>query len=242
MKRLTTGNGAASRPDPNLPNPKPAGEGVDARRLSGRSAIVTGATSGIGLGLARAFAAEGADVLLQGPACGAIDRVCAELRALHGVRVVHAPIDLRSPERIHALAELARERFGKIDIVVNNAGVGRLATAHDPRDGAVAIEVLAAAFHLIRAVVPEMKLRRWGRIINVAAAQCFDASPCRAAYLAARHGMIGLSRAVELDGAAFGVTARTLCFDDELAPPADELFALAVHLAAGDAAHHLTHH
>ncbi|TBW07800.1 3-hydroxybutyrate dehydrogenase [Azotobacter chroococcum subsp. isscasi] len=183
--------------------------------LQGKSVIVTGSTSGIGLGIARAFAEQGADVLLNGfGEPDAIDSLRHELETRHGVRVRYSPADMASPAAIRGMADYARGEFGKVDILVNNAGIQHVAPLEefpgDRWDAILAVN-LSSAFHLIKALLPEMKARRWGRIVNVASAHGLSASPFKSAYVAAKHGLVGLSRAVALEVAEYGVTCNTLC-------------------------------
>jgi 3-hydroxybutyrate dehydrogenase len=183
--------------------------------LKNKSAIVTGSTSGIGLGLARAFAAQGADVLLNG--FGPADEIEATRAALereYGVKVRYSGADMSQPEQIRALAEFARAEFGQVDIVVNNAGIQHVAPIEDfdeAKWNAVLAINLSSAFHLIKAVVPGMKARRFGRIVNIASAHGLTASPFKSAYVAAKHGLIGLSKTVALELAEFGITSNTIC-------------------------------
>ena len=183
--------------------------------LAGKSAIVTGSTSGIGLGIARAFAAQGADVMLNGLGTAEeIERTRAGLQREFGVRVRFHGADMRRPEEIRDLAARAEAEFGRLDIVVNNAGIQHVAPVEDfPQerwDAVLAIN-LTAAFVLIQAVVPGMKARRFGRILNVASAHGLTASPFKSAYVAAKHGLVGLTRCVAVELAESGITANTLC-------------------------------
>ena len=183
--------------------------------LKQKSAIITGSTSGIGLGIARAFAEQGADVMLNGFGnADEIEFTRAELQRRFGVKVRHSGADMSQPEQIRAMAELARHEFGKVDIVVNNAGIQHVAPVEEFPDAkwdAILAINLSSAFHLIKAVVPEMKARRSGRIINIASAHGLTASPFKAAYVAAKHGMIGLSKTVALELAESGITCNTIC-------------------------------
>jgi len=183
--------------------------------LKGKSAIVTGSTSGIGLGIARALAAQGANVMLNGFGdADQIETLRFTLARETGVKVAYSGADMSQPEAIRAMADAARSEFGQVDIIVNNAGIQHVAPVEDfPEEkwNAILAINLSSAFHLIRAVVPEMKERRWGRIVNVASAHGLTASPFKSAYVAAKHGMIGLSKTVALEVAEFGITCNTVC-------------------------------
>jgi 3-hydroxybutyrate dehydrogenase len=183
--------------------------------LKHKSAIVTGSTSGIGLGIARAFAQQGADVLLNGFGnADEIEFTRAELQRQYGVKVRYSGADMSRPEQVRAMAELARSEFGKVDIVVNNAGIQHVApieTFDEAKWDAVLAINLSSAFHLIKAVVPGMKAQRFGRIVNIASAHGLTASPFKSAYVAAKHGLIGLSKTVAVELAEFGVTSNTIC-------------------------------
>lgn len=183
--------------------------------LKQKSAIVTGSTSGIGLAIARAFAQQGADVLLNGFGnADEIEFTRSEMQRQFGVKVRHSAADMSKPEQIRAMAELATAEFGKVDIVVNNAGIQHVAPIEsfdDAKWDAVLAINLSASFHLIKAVAPGMKARRFGRIVNVASAHGLTASPFKSAYVAAKHGLIGLSKTVAVELAEFGVTSNTIC-------------------------------
>ena len=183
--------------------------------LKQKSAVVTGSTSGIGLGIARAMAQSGADVMLNGfGEAQAIEFTRAELQRQYGVKVRYSSADMSRPDQIRAMVQLARAEFGKVDIVVNNAGIQHVAPVEefpdDKWDAVLAIN-LSSAYHLIKAVVPEMKARKFGRIINIASAHGLTASPFKVAYVAAKHGMIGLSKTVAVELAEFGITSNTIC-------------------------------
>lgn len=183
--------------------------------LEGRTAIVTGSTSGIGLGIATAFAEAGAAVMLNG--FGDKSDIETQRRSLaeaNDVDVGYSAADMSKPEAIAEMVRQATERFGDIDIVVNNAGVQHVASiecfAPEKWDQIIAIN-LSSAFHLIRATFPGMKARGFGRIINIASAHGLIASPFKSAYVAAKHGLVGLTKVVALEGAEAGVTANAIC-------------------------------
>ena len=183
--------------------------------LKQKSSIVTGSTSGIGLGIAHAFAAQGADVMLNGFGnADEIEATRAEMERRYAVKVRYSSADMSQPEQIRAMAAAAKAEFGKVDIVVNNAGIQFVAPIEEfPEakwDSILAIN-LSSAFHLIKAVVPGMKARRFGRIVNVASAHGLVASPFKAAYVTAKHGLIGLSKTVAIEVAEFGITSNTIC-------------------------------
>ena len=183
--------------------------------LHGKSTIVTGSTSGIGLGIASAFAAQGADVLLNGFGdADEIEAIRRNLECEHGVRVRYSAADMSKPDDIRAMARYARAEFGKVDIIVNNAGIQHVAPVEEQPDekwDAILAINLSSAFHLIKAVLPDMKARRWGRIINIASAHGLLASPFKSPYVAAKHGLLGLSRTVALEVAEHGITSNTIC-------------------------------
>jgi 3-hydroxybutyrate dehydrogenase len=184
-------------------------------QLKQKAAIVTGSTSGIGLGIARAFAEQGADVMLNGFGnADEIEFTRSELQRRFGVKVLYSNADMSRPDHIRAMAELAATQLGKVDIVVNNAGIQHVAPVEefpDEKWDAVLAINLSSAFHLIKAVVPGMKQRRWGRIVNVASAHGVTASPFKSAYVAAKHGMVGLGKTVGIELAEFGITCNTIC-------------------------------
>jgi len=183
--------------------------------LKGKSAIVTGSTSGIGLGIARRFAAQGADLTLNGFGDRAeIDRLRAALAEEFGVRVVYSDADISSAEAIRGMVAIATEAFGKVDILVNNAGIQHTAPLHEFPDEKwhqiMAIN-LSGVFFGMKAVLPQMLERNWGRIINIASVHGLIASEHKAAYVAAKHGVVGLTKVAALETAETGVTVNAIC-------------------------------
>ncbi len=181
----------------------------------GRNAIVTGSTSGIGLGIAAAFAAEGMNVVLNGFGDAAdIERTRESLAREHGVTVLYSDADMMQAAEIEGMVETARSELGQIDVLVNNAGIQHVVPIEefpiDKWDAIIAIN-LSSAFHTIRSTLGEMKSRGWGRIINVASAHALVASPYKSAYVAAKHGIYGLTKTVALEAAEFGVTVNAIC-------------------------------
>ncbi|TCL64666.1 3-hydroxybutyrate dehydrogenase [Rhizobium sp. BK251] len=188
---------------------------VGRKPLEGRSAIVTGSTSGIGLAIAQALARAGAAVMLNGFGVAAeIEALRAELAEENDVDVVYDCADMSSRDAIRMMVERANARFGQIDIVVNNAGVQHVAPIGEfpaeKWDAILAIN-LSAAFHLVQATFDGMCGRNYGRIINVASAHGLVASPFKSAYVAAKHGMVGFTKTIALEGAEFGVTSNAIC-------------------------------
>jgi 3-hydroxybutyrate dehydrogenase len=183
--------------------------------LKGKAAIVTGSTSGIGLGIARALAGEGADLMLNGFGDAAeIEKLRSGLAAQHGVRVAYNGADMSNPAEIQALVEQATRELGRVDVLVNNAGIQHVAPVHEfpPErwDAVIAIN-LSATFHAIRAALPQMLARNWGRIINIASAHGLVASVNKVAYVAAKHGVVGITKVVALETAQTGVTCNAIC-------------------------------
>ena len=183
--------------------------------LKGRTALVTGSTSGIGLGIAARLAAEGANIVLNGFGDAAeIERLRRELAAKHRVSVVYDGADMSRPESISSMMQKARAEFGAIDLLVNNAGIQHVAPVDDfpvaKWDAIIAIN-LSAAFHTVRAALPAMKQRRWGRIVNIASAHALVASPYKSAYVAAKHGIAGFTKTVALEVAEQGITVNAVC-------------------------------
>jgi 3-hydroxybutyrate dehydrogenase len=183
--------------------------------LEGRSAIVTGSTSGIGLGVAHALARAGAAVMLNGFGDPAeIETLRASLADDNDVDVAYDAADMSKPDAIHMMVERATARFGQVDIVVNNAGIQHVSPVGkfppEKWDAILAIN-LSAAFHLVQATFDGMCARRYGRIVNVASAHGLIASPFKSAYVAAKHGLVGFTKTIALEGAEFGVTANAIC-------------------------------
>jgi 3-hydroxybutyrate dehydrogenase len=183
--------------------------------LDGKTALVTGSTSGIGLGIARAYAAQGANIVLNGFGdAAAIDEIRARLASDHGVTVRYDGADMSSPDAIASMMGNAIEVFGGVDILVNNAGIQHVAPVDEfpvgKWDRILAIN-LTASFHTIRLALPRMKAKKWGRIVNVASAHALVASPYKSAYVAAKHGIAGLTKTVALEVAQHGITMNAIC-------------------------------
>lgn len=185
------------------------------RLLDGRNAIVTGSTSGIGLGIAKALAAQGANILLNGFGDPQqIEETRKLLAAEHGVEVAYDGADLTKVDGVLGMVETGRTRLGQIDILVNNAGVQHVCPLEDfPAEkwDLILSLNLSATFHACRAVFADMKARRFGRIINIASAHGLVASAYKSAYVAAKHGVVGLTKVIALEGAEHGVTANAIC-------------------------------
>jgi 3-hydroxybutyrate dehydrogenase len=183
--------------------------------LKGKVAVVTGSTSGIGLGIARALAGEGADVLLNGFGDAAeIERLRQGLVDAHGIRAAYSGADMTKPAEIAGMIEEADQKLGRVDILVNNAGIQHTAPVHEfppERWDAILAINLSAAFHAARAVLPQMFERNWGRIINIASVHGLVASKDKSAYVAAKHGLVGLTKVVALETATTGITCNAIC-------------------------------
>nr|WP_288465838.1 3-hydroxybutyrate dehydrogenase [uncultured Pseudomonas sp.] len=179
--------------------------------LKGKTALVTGSTSGIGLGIAQVLAEAGADLLLNGfgDAQAAIEAVAA-----FDGKVLHHPADMSDPQQIEAMIAYAEREFGAIDILVNNAGIQHVSPvenfAPERWDAIIAIN-LSSAFHTTRLALPGMRQSNWGRIINIASAHGLAASAGKSAYVAAKHGLVGLSKSVALETATTGITCNAIC-------------------------------
>lgn len=179
--------------------------------LNGKTALITGSTSGIGLGIADVLARNGADVILNGFGDW---QSAAEQLSRHGSRVGYHPADLSQPEQIEALFDYARREFGRVDILVNNAGIQHVAAVEEfpvERWDAIIAVNLSAVFHCTRLALPGMRERNWGRIVNVASVHGQVGSVGKAAYVAAKHGVVGLTKVVGLETATSGVTCNAIC-------------------------------
>ncbi len=177
--------------------------------------VITGSTSGIGLGIAQAFAAEGWNIMLNGFGdAGEIEAIRKGLEDEHKVKVLYNGADMTKPSEIRDLISSTQKAFGQVDVLVNNAGIQVVSPIEDfPEekwDAIIAIN-MSSAFHTIKAIFTEMKTRGSGRIINVASAHALVASPFKSAYVTAKHGLLGLTKTVALEGAEFGVTCNAIC-------------------------------
>ena len=179
--------------------------------LQGKTALVTGSTSGIGLGIAKSLARQGANIVLNG--FGDVEGPKAEVAAL-GVKVAYHGADMSKPAEIEAMVRHAEARFGRVDILVNNAGIQHVAAIEDfpveRWDAIIAIN-LSSAFHATRVALPAMKAAGWGRIINVASVHGLVGSVQKSAYVAAKHGVVGLTKVTALETATTGVTCNAIC-------------------------------
>ena len=183
--------------------------------LQGKTAIVTGSTGGIGLGIAEALAAAGCNLMLNGfGEPGEIEKLRAALAAKHRVEAAYGAADVSRPAEIRDLVADTARRFGGVDILVNNAGIQHVAKVVDfPEerwDAIIAIN-LSAAFHAAKAALPHMFEKRWGRIVNIASAHGLVASGEKAAYVAAKHGLVGLTKVIAIEAANSGVTCNAIC-------------------------------
>jgi 3-hydroxybutyrate dehydrogenase len=183
--------------------------------LKGKTALVTGSTSGIGLGIAEAFAAQGANVVLNGFGDKAdIERLRRRLMDAHRVSVSYDGADMSKADAIETMMKVAIGEFGALDIVVNNAGIQHVAPVDEfpvaKWDAILAIN-LSSAFHTTRLALPAMKKKGWGRILNIASAHALVASPYKSAYVAAKHGIAGFTKTVALEVAEQGITANAIC-------------------------------
>ena len=185
------------------------------RSLSGKTALVTGSTSGIGLGIAHALAAQGAHIILNGFGDAAvIDQLQKDIAQQHGVRTIYSGADMSKATEIEQMMREAATQMGGIDILVNNAGIQHVANVEDfpveRWDAVIAIN-LSSAFHTSRLALPFMKQNNWGRIINIASVHGLVGSAGKSAYVAAKHGIIGLTKVTALENAQTGVTCNAIC-------------------------------
>lgn len=188
---------------------------AQSKPLQSKVALITGSTSGIGLGIARALAEQGADIMLNGfgePA--AIAALMKEMSSSYGVRVLHHGADMTKPAEIEDMVRSTESKLGRIDVLVNNAGIQHVAAVEDfpveRWDAIIAIN-LSSAFHTTRCAVPGMKKRGFGRIINIASAHGLVASANKSAYVAAKHGIVGFTKSVALECASTPITCNAIC-------------------------------
>ena len=183
--------------------------------MKGKTTVVTGSTSGIGLGLARGFAEAGANVVLNGFGdAQVIERIRAELNAASEGSVTYDGADMTKPDEIETLISKAADQFDGVDVVVNNAGIQLVSPVEEfPRDRwDMIIDInMNSAFHTARAAVPGMKSKGWGRIINIASAHGLVASPFKSAYVTAKHGVVGMTKTIALEVAEAGITCNAIC-------------------------------
>jgi 3-hydroxybutyrate dehydrogenase len=180
-----------------------------------KNAIVTGSTSGIGLGMATAFAEAGMNLMLNGfGAAAEIEKIRTELAETYRVKVLYSPADMSKPQQIAEMVEQAKAELGSVDVLVNNAGIQHVQPIEEfpPEkwDAIIAIN-LSSAFHTIHHTLAAMKASGWGRIINLASAHGLVASPYKSAYVAAKHGILGLTKTVALEVAQHGITVNAIC-------------------------------
>ena len=183
--------------------------------LKGKTAVVTGSTSGIGLGIAEGFAKEGINLVLNGFGDAAeIETIRAGLASKFGIKVTYDGADMSKPEQIEAMMKKAAADFGGVDILVNNAGIQHVCPVEDfptaKWDAIIAIN-MSSAFHTTKMAIPYMKSKGWGRIINIASAHAMVASPFKAAYVASKHGIMGFTKTVALEVAEKGITCNAIC-------------------------------
>jgi 3-hydroxybutyrate dehydrogenase len=183
--------------------------------LKGKTALVTGSTSGIGLGIARALAKQGADIVMNGFGdAKEIEKLRAGIEGEFKVRAIYSPADMAKPAEIEGMVKEATTKLGRVDILVNNAGIQHVSPIQnfppEKWDAVIAVN-LSSAFHAVRVALPQMLARNWGRIINIASAHGLVASVDKVAYVAAKHGLVGLTKVVALETAQSGVTCNAIC-------------------------------
>jgi 3-hydroxybutyrate dehydrogenase len=183
--------------------------------LKGKTALVTGSTSGIGLATAQALAADGANIMINGFGDkAAIEQVRVGLEKDFGIKALYSAADMSKPAEIAAMIATTEKEFGSLDVLVNNAGIQHVANIEDfPAerwDAVIAIN-LSSSFHTIHAAIPGMKKRKWGRIINIASAHGLVASAQKVAYVAAKHGLVGMTKVVAIEAANDGITCNAIC-------------------------------
>lgn len=183
--------------------------------LKGKTALITGSTSGIGLGFAKALAAEGAQVMINGFGDqAAIDDHVAKLTAMSGESALHSPADMTKPDEIRAMVADCTEKLGTPDILINNAGIQHVAPVDefpDDKWDAILAIILSSAFHTTKAALPGMKAKAWGRVINTGSMHSLVASPYKSAYNAAKHGLSGFTKTIALEVATQGITVNCIC-------------------------------
>ena len=183
--------------------------------LKGKSVVVTGSTSGIGLAIARAFAREGCNLTINGFGDkAAIEKERVGIEKEFGVKAIYAGADVTKPDQIKDMIDTAEKTFGSADVLVNNAGIQFVAKVEDfpiEKWDAVIATNLSAAFYATRVAIPGMKTRKWGRIINIASAHGLAASAEKVAYVAAKHGIVGLTKVVAIEAANDGITCNAIC-------------------------------
>lgn len=183
--------------------------------LKNKTALITGSTSGIGLGVAQALAAQGVNIILNGLGDPAdIEKTRQHLEVTYKITVLYDSADMTKPDQIRAMCNKSVEKFGAIDILVNNAGIQFVSPIdefpEDKWDAIIAIN-MNSAFHTAKACLPGMKQKGWGRVINIASAHGLVASPFKSAYVTAKHGLVGMTKTIALETAAHGITCNTIC-------------------------------
>jgi len=180
-----------------------------------RTAIVTGSTSGIGEGIAKALAAAGNNVVINGFGdAAAIEKLRASIAAENKVECLYSSADMTKPDQIEAMFAMTKEKLGPVDILVNNAGVQHVSPVEDfpvARWDLIIALNLSSAFHTTRLAFPDMKAKKWGRIVNIASAHALVASPFKSAYVAAKHAILGFTKSTALEGATHGIRVNAIC-------------------------------